>query len=301
VYNLPLLPGYGASTKIRSSPAVKSPGGVSLLERMTQAEDLGYDDSYFPQTDDVERDPHISADDPSEYILSHSPPTDLGRMSSIDEVSGEGADLDREERQDRLEDIQEALDSGAMSIPEFDHKQAGERLAEESTETQLGTHLSPDRPGYLSHVPSTALSPDDLPSHPHHHTTDQLEAELESILETPQSTAPPPLNRASSHPPSTQYSNPTAMQPRYPLNHTRSQPTIRSRRRKSHSTTNHIAEAVFYSYGVSIFFGFQEDEERAVMEDIDAAGGWIRGLEEDDWEVEEFHYAVSPWNNRSML
>jgi uncharacterized Rmd1/YagE family protein len=82
------------------------------------------------------------------------------------------------------------------------------------------------------------------------------------------------------------------MPPRYPLTHTRSQPTLRNRRRKSHSTTNQIAEAVFFSYGVSIFFGFQEDEERAVMEDIDAAGGWIRGLGEDDWEVEEFHYAV---------
>lgn len=56
--------------------------------------------------------------------------------------------------------------------------------------------------------------------------------------------------------------------------------------------TNQIAEAVFYSYGVSVFFGFQEDEERAVMEDIDAAGGWIRGMQEDDWEVEQFHYAV---------
>lgn len=260
---------------------------------MTQAEDLGYDDSYFPQNEDVERDPHISMDDPSEYILSHSPPTDLGRMSTLDEQSsGENIDLEREERE-TLSDIQDGLDSGA--IPQNDSEQSGGRrvrIAEEPTQIQLGTQLSPDRPGF-SHIPSTALSPDDLPSHPPHHTADQLEAELENILESPQSSNPPQLIRSSSHPPSTQYSRPTAMPPRYPLNHTRSQPVLRSRRRKSHSTTNQIAEAVFFSYGVSIFFGFQEDEERAVMEDLDAAGGWIRGLEEDDWEVEEFHYAVS--------
>lgn len=65
---------------------------------------------------------------------------------------------------------------------------------------------------------------------------------------------------------------------------------VRNRRRKSHSTTNQVAEAVFFSYGVSVFFGFQPDEEKMVMEDIDAAGCWVRGADEEDWEVEEFHY-----------
>lgn len=277
-----------------------------MLERMTQAEDLGYDDSYFPQMDDAERDPHISVDDPSEYILSHSPPSPIARMSGMGE-DPDGVenrlDVERErerEREDgetRLEDIQERLDSGeiTMSIP----AQRGRvRIADEPSTIQLGTRLSPEHPGYLEHIPATALSPDDLPSHPEHHTTEQLDSQLERILgHTPH------LSRSISQPIPAHYAAPptsSSVPPRYPLAHTRSQPAVmRAKRRKSHSTTNQVAEAVFFSYGVSVFFGFQEDEEKAVMEDIDEAGGWIRGMEEEDWEVEEFHYVVSlpdgPW------
>ncbi len=57
------------------------PKRETLLERMTAAEDLGYDDSYFPAAEDTERDPHISVDNPSEYILSHSPPSPIAHMS----------------------------------------------------------------------------------------------------------------------------------------------------------------------------------------------------------------------------
>lgn len=47
-YTLPLLPGYGANVKVRSSVAPKSPGGGSILHAMDQAEETGYVDSYFP-------------------------------------------------------------------------------------------------------------------------------------------------------------------------------------------------------------------------------------------------------------
>ncbi|CAE6470274.1 unnamed protein product [Rhizoctonia solani] len=47
VYHLPLLPGYGQHVNIRSSPAVKSPGGKSILSKMSEAEEIGYDGTYF--------------------------------------------------------------------------------------------------------------------------------------------------------------------------------------------------------------------------------------------------------------
>ncbi|KAJ1310947.1 hypothetical protein OPQ81_009459 [Rhizoctonia solani] len=47
VYHLPLLPGYGQHVNIRSSPAVKSPGGKSIQSKMSEAEEIGYDGTYF--------------------------------------------------------------------------------------------------------------------------------------------------------------------------------------------------------------------------------------------------------------
>ncbi|GAB1524005.1 Sad1-interacting factor 3 [Rhizoctonia solani] len=47
VYHLPLLPGYGQHVNIRSSPPVKSPGGKSILSKMSEAEEYGYDGTYF--------------------------------------------------------------------------------------------------------------------------------------------------------------------------------------------------------------------------------------------------------------
>lgn len=54
-----------------------------------------------------------------------------------------------------------------------------------------------------------------------------------------------------------------------------------------------FAEAIFFSYGVVVFFGLEEGQERAILEDVQNAGVMRRPLEEDRWEVEECHYAVS--------
>lgn len=266
VYSLPLLPGYGASTKIRSSPAVKSPGGVSLLERMTIAEDLGYDDSYFPTMPDENGQPRP---DPSEYILSHSPPSplmgiDVPNAREIPLGHGDERDQAIEETHDRLENgdglspepgglgLEEDVSVRAVMERERERDSEGEGEAEAEQHVP-GTTISTEHPGQLNHIPSTALSPSELaePSHPkqslYHQQTQQL-----------------------------------ARQRRIPV-----------KRRKSMHHTNQVAEAVFFSYGVSVFFGFQEGEERDVMEDCEGAGAWIKGQEQDDWEVEEFHYAVS--------
>ncbi|ORY24777.1 hypothetical protein BCR39DRAFT_581491 [Naematelia encephala] len=246
---------YGASTKVRSSPAVKSPGGVSLLERMTAAEDLGYDDSYFPISNDENGQPR---QDPSEYILPHSPPSPLNIVSSMDIPAGH-----EEEREQMIEEAQERLEVGD-GLDDAQDLRRDEDISVKSVMT--GTHMSPDHPGYLEHVPSTALSPSDLES-----------PDMES--------QPEDLAISHSDPPS--YHSP---HPRY-----ESHPVPQPRpRRKSMIHSNRVAEAVFFSYGVSVFFGFQEEEERDVMEDCETAGTWLRSVEQDDWEVEEFHYVYDP-------
>ncbi|KAA1472562.1 DUF155-domain-containing protein [Dentipellis sp. KUC8613] len=53
---------------------------------------------------------------------------------------------------------------------------------------------------------------------------------------------------------------------------------------------NATAEIVFLGYGVVVFFGLSEGEERAVIDDLDAAGVVRRRRPEADWEVEECHY-----------
>ena len=261
VYNLPLLPGYGAGTRIRSGPSIKSPGGVSLLERMTLAEDLGYNDSYFPVEENGHGDhrhPGPSSHDPSEYILSASPPT------LLDMESGLGVQLEQDPS-GQLELIPEsperAEDQGDTSAivdlsPEQDPQES---------EISIGTHMSPEHPGYLEHVPSQALSPD----------------ELGNTVPLPKSQPEVRVQDYGSI--SGDYQRPKYVHPQ-----------MRKRRQSGANLTGKVAEAVFFEYGVSVFFGFQEGEEKEIMEDCEGAGCWTRGQDADDWEIEELHYVVCP-------
>ena len=53
------------------------------------------------------------------------------------------------------------------------------------------------------------------------------------------------------------------------------------------------AEAIFFAYGVVVFFGLTEQQERGILEDVASAGAMRKKFGEDDWEIEECHYAVS--------
>ena len=53
------------------------------------------------------------------------------------------------------------------------------------------------------------------------------------------------------------------------------------------------AEVIFFAYGVVVFFGLTEQQERGILEDVERAGAMRKKFGEDDWEVEECHYAVS--------
>lgn len=47
MYHLPLLPGYGPHANVRSSVPAKTPGGRTMLSRMSEAEEYGYEGTYF--------------------------------------------------------------------------------------------------------------------------------------------------------------------------------------------------------------------------------------------------------------
>ncbi len=53
------------------------------------------------------------------------------------------------------------------------------------------------------------------------------------------------------------------------------------------------AEIVFFAYGVAVFFGFDETQERDILEDVHGAGTVKGARAESEWEIEECHYAVS--------
>ena len=53
-----------------------------------------------------------------------------------------------------------------------------------------------------------------------------------------------------------------------------------------------VAEVIYFAYGVVVFFGLTESQERSIIDDIESAGILLRKFEEDAWEIEEFHYVV---------
>lgn len=53
------------------------------------------------------------------------------------------------------------------------------------------------------------------------------------------------------------------------------------------------AEVIFFAYGVVVFFGLDESEERSIIDDLNSAGILVRRVEESTWEIEECHYSVS--------
>jgi uncharacterized Rmd1/YagE family protein len=57
---------------------------------------------------------------------------------------------------------------------------------------------------------------------------------------------------------------------------------------------SNVAEAVYFSYGVAVFFGFTENQEIGILEDIERAGIMKRKMTTEDWEIEECHFVYDP-------
>lgn len=66
----------------------------------------------------------------------------------------------------------------------------------------------------------------------------------------------------------------------------------RPTKKKPKNEGDDIAEMVVFDYGVVVFFGFEESQERDVLEDFDRAMICVRARPEEKWEVETCHYVV---------
>ncbi|KAI0767887.1 hypothetical protein BC629DRAFT_874765 [Irpex lacteus] len=56
-----------------------------------------------------------------------------------------------------------------------------------------------------------------------------------------------------------------------------------------------FGEAIFFQYGVVVFFGLDVSQEHSILEDVEGAGIMVKPLPEDRWEVEECHYEYRPY------
>lgn len=202
MYHLPLLPGYGPDTNVRSSVPGKPSTGKSFLSRLSEAEENGYQGTYF--TSPAARSPTSLRDG---YISSSSPvDTREARPVSPTALEHEGAPFTP------ASETELVLPSENEQEPEHDlGAPASFSDAEAPTERQVHWQTPP-------RTPLVAKMPD---------------AE--------------------------------------------------------------VGEVVFFEYGVVVFFGLEERQERDILEDIERAAITKRPIEEKDWEVEECHFIVSPY------
>ncbi|KAG6849368.1 hypothetical protein H0H93_009062 [Arthromyces matolae] len=176
MYHLPLLPGYGPETNVRSSMPAQPSNGKSLLGALSEAEEDGYQETYFntgsPQATNS-REGYISSS-PADTRTTGRQPPEVSEPSLLSE-------------------------------------------AESELEQQYPFHS---------------------------------ETEAES---------------------------PSTVRPRV---HWKSPP-------RSKFSDEDVAEVVFFEYGVVVFFGLHERQERDILDDIERASIVIRPLREDRWEIEE--------------
>jgi uncharacterized Rmd1/YagE family protein len=184
MYHLPLLPGYGPDTIIRSSAPGKPTTGKSYLSHLSEAEENGYQGSYFNSpAPGSPRDGNISSSPVhTRHPRPPSPTTSVEPLTSYD-----------------------------------------------------------------SDVPTPMREP--APSSDREPQSPSTDTEVVPEVEIP---SPPPAR----------------------------------------TPEDKVAEVVFFEYGVVVFFGLEERQERDILEDIEKAQVLKRRITEDNWEVEEFHYTV---------
>jgi uncharacterized Rmd1/YagE family protein len=205
-----------------------------LLERMTEAEEVGYHDGFFPSQapEDGGTQDHTHS---NEYLLSTSP------------TAGDAEDSQRSPG--------DATFDGHNPLPTL-HEEKESTTSDSSSENTA----IPGLDGSEIDEPSVSIHQD---STPQEHLTASREAALRAVNE-----------------------NHDRQVKRY-------QDQYRRQRRRKSSSSAKVGEVIFFDYGVTVFFGLTEREERDILEDCESAGTWSRSLKEEDWEVEECHYVSS--------
>lgn len=197
MYHLPLLPGYGPDTNIRSSVPPKVSKGKSFLARLSEAEETGYQGTYF--TSPAAR----SVTSLREGYISSNSPVDTRKAWPVQ------------------------LDSPNPDV---------------------GLQATPS-----SEIPPTPM------------TWSETEPEGDTGTETENDT---------------ERNGPRSSRPQSSPQQQQEQPD------------DDVAEVIFFEYGVIVFFGLEEEQEKDILEDISGAGIPRRRIQEESWEIEECHFAV---------
>lgn len=199
MYHLPLLPGYGPNANIRSSVPAPVTRGGSYLTALSEAEEDGYQGSYFTQ------------------------PT---RRSSV-----------------------EMRDGYISSTSPIDTRK-----------------LHP------STLPSVNVVPPDASTPTSDFNVEAPDASSAVLVSETEGGTDGEIDISSS------------------TRRIREDPVITSPAAKPHE--DDVVEVVFFEYGVAVFFGLTETQEKDILEDIENAGIMKRKINEDDWEIEECHFTV---------
>jgi len=219
MYHLPLLPGYGPNTNVRSSAPTVTKTGESRLAHLSEAEENGYQGTYFtspPERSEIElREGYISSGSPVNSRNSH--------------LAGPHTHFD---------------DLPSRTEPDSETEREREHYHEPAMLTEPETPVS-------EIIPSTSYPSYDI----------DPGAETDPGVYAQQRTPDDSLEQP---------------------NHTPSQP----------QSEDEVAEVVFFEYGVLVFFGLKEQQEKDIIEDIEKAGILKRKIQEDDWEIEECHFTV---------
>lgn len=214
MYHLPLLPGYGPNANIRSSVPAPVTQGASYRTALSEAEEDGYQGTYFPQP--IHR---SSVDMGDGFISSISPVLTRNNLAAA---------------------VSPPSESGPSSF-----------ASDAPAKRPSPAHLSDSEPW----------------------TDNELQPESAHRWRTEQKNNLPPVTPPPLPDP------PTSTQP----------------------AEDDIIEAVFFEYGVVVFFGLTEGQERDILEDIENAGIMKRKIYEDDWEVEECHFTVRAFLSASRF
>ncbi|KAL0066911.1 Sad1-interacting factor 3 [Marasmius tenuissimus] len=90
MYHLPLLPGYGPEANVRSSAPPKTSDGKSILNVLSEAEENGYQGSYFVHNNEQSQTPHHDG-----YLTSS--PTDTRNNTTVTTPATPGTDTSASE------------------------------------------------------------------------------------------------------------------------------------------------------------------------------------------------------------
>lgn len=369
MYHLPLLPGYGPQTNVRSSappaPLIPTEGATfskSILTRLEEAEEDGYHGAYFPSEQDLinleENRGHTPSGDASRdsghtsrlpglveaatvdevreydgYVTSSSLPRadEIGR---VDEGTGEEFTYEynpypSESSSPSTTTIQKPAqyeESTMLSAAGPYYTDSGIETDDPGAQTDPGLYRRSSSP-----IPRKARDDGGSPSDgdmvasimtampiPDVKTRDFAAEEVhDNEVQRPQNiraaTFPlvqgqtDGLNLDELHgeegAPSSAYERQMSYEDdkqrleeeRVRLLRTAYEETLeREREREREAQLDNVGEVVFFDYGVVVFFGLAEPHERDILEDIQEAGIVRRLIPEDEWEVEECHFAVSP-------